>query len=326
MVACAQFRGLAGEEKMKVRGAKIMAAAALGLMMAIGVTVSAATLVVDTNNPDCEGGVPNSPTIQGAVTAASSDDTIDVCPGTYSEQVTISGKTLMLQSVGVGAVLSEGTAIIQAPNTTLTGNAAIVDISGAANVTIQDFMIEGPGPGSCGSIADGIFVEDGSNAVIEDNSVIDIADNPMSGCQNGIAIRVGKTNFGNGTATIDGNTISGYQKGGIVIDLAGSNAVITGNIVTGAGKTQANGQNGIEVARGATATLTGNTVTGNFYSNAIASGPTCPSPTDPSSSVGNCLVTATGVLFVGAGSNGDEGQLNSQNTLRHNQTNVVIIP
>ena len=59
--------------------------------------------------------------------------------------------------------------------------------------------------------------------------------------------------------------IVGYQKGGIVVDNAGSNATITNNAVTGAGTTSVNGQNGIQISRGATATLSGNTVTGNSF-------------------------------------------------------------
>ena len=133
-------------------------------------------------------------------------------------------------------------------------------------VELTGFTVSGPGPAACGSIAAGIVVRDGANANIHDNTVQDVRDSTFSGCQNGIAILVGRNSWTTtGTATIANNTIVGYQKGGIVVDNTGSSATITNNIVTGAGTTDVTAQNGIQISRGATATLSGNTVTGNSY-------------------------------------------------------------
>lgn len=79
-----------------------------------------------------------------------------------------------------------------------------------------------------------------------------------------------------GSATITDNEIVGYQKGGIVVDNTGSTATITGNRVTGAGPTKIIGRNGIQVSRGATATITDNEVRNNFYLNSRAADPGCP--------------------------------------------------
>ena len=103
---------------------------------------------------------------------------------------------------------------------------------------------------------------------IHDNLIQDIRDDvvPLSGCQNGVAIGVGRWAWGlSGDAEIINNTIVGHQKGGIVVDNEGSFAHIEGNTITGIGTTPIIAQNGIQVSRGATATLLGNTVTGHSF-------------------------------------------------------------
>jgi hypothetical protein len=205
--------------------------------------------------------------IQAAIDAADANDTINVAAGTYPEQLNI---TKSLHLVGAGA----GTSFIQAPGTLPVSDlptSAIIIVSGSGvDAELTSFTVTGPGPSACGSIRAGIFVRDGANANIHHNSILDIRDAalPVSGCQNGVAILVGRQAWTtSGTATIANNTITGYQKGAIVVDNTGSNATITNNIVTGAGNINITAQNGIQISRGATATLTGNTVTDNSYHN-----------------------------------------------------------
>ena len=202
-------------------------------------------------------------TIQAAIDDAIPGDTINVGAGTYTEQVTIN-KSLHLIGAGIGS------SIIQAPGTLPNSSlptSAIVLISGSGvDAELTGFTVTGPGPSACGSISAGIYVRDSANANIHHNRIQDIRDSVFSGCQNGVGILVGRQVWATtGTATITGNTIVGYQKGGIVVDNTGSAATITNNIVTGAGTTNVTAQNGIQISRGATATLSGNTVTGNSF-------------------------------------------------------------
>ena len=201
-------------------------------------------------------------TIQPAVTVGHTGDTIYVDPGTYVEQVTISGSTRSGLAL-VSTVPLE--AVIRAP-ATMTGAKAIVRVSGSSDVEIRGFTISGPGGGSCDSIEYGVLVDGGGYAVITGNHVVDIRDTPFSGCQNGVGIGVGQA-FAetSGGATISGNTIQGYQKGGIVVDGPGSSATIENNIVVGAGPTGVTAQNGIQVSRGAAGTVRDNTVSDNWY-------------------------------------------------------------
>jgi parallel beta-helix repeat protein len=204
-------------------------------------------------------------TIQSAIDAANSGNEIDIAAGIYSEQLTIN-KSIKLSGYP-GAV---ATTQIVAPATLPAASdplSSIIIITGTGvNAEITGLTIKGPGPTNCGSMGRGIFVRDGANANIHDNHILDIRDAVFSGCQNGIAIQVGRNAWStSGTATISNNLIQGYQKGAIVVDNTGSSATITGNTITGAGTTDVTAQNGVQISRGATATLTGNTVTGNSF-------------------------------------------------------------
>ncbi len=207
------------------------------------------------------------PTIQAAINATETQvgHTIELCPGTFNETVTIN-KSIHLK----GQAGQTATTIIAPPSTLPAASdplSSIVIVSGSGvNAEISGLTIQGPGPSGCGSMGRGIFVRDGAYANIHDNRILDIRDNPFSGCQNGIAVQVGRMAYGTtGTATIANNLITGYQKGAIVVDNTLSSATISGNTITGAGTTAVTAQNGIQISRGATATISGNTVSGNSF-------------------------------------------------------------
>jgi len=235
---------------------------------------------------DCDDvNAPAASTIGAAVTAAANGTNIDVCPGTYAEQLTIpSGKDgLTLTSTQSRA------ATITAP-AGMTEPGDIIRVNGATNVTIQGFVISGPLPNAlfCSTESrTGLFVASNGSVTVDDNRFTEIraADPNLRGCQNGIAIRVGRQASSSfGTATITNNAFDAYQKGAIVIDGSGSSADVGLNQVTGGGPVDYIAQNGIQVGRGATGHVAGNTVSGHTYSLA------------PSSS-------STGLLIFEAGSN-----------------------
>jgi hypothetical protein len=203
--------------------------------------------------------------IQQAVTASLPGDTINVCPGTYTEQVIVPpGKdNLTIQSVTLLA------AVIQAPPTVqfdFVNSKSIVRITTSRNVTLLGFTITGPGPGPCDSLRFGVRVDGGGSANIIRNHITEIRDTPLSGCQNGVAILVGRRLEGQvGSAYIVENLIDKYQKNGPTVDNVGSSAVIVGNTIVGAGSTPVIAQNGIQVSSGANAEVASNRVTDNVY-------------------------------------------------------------
>jgi hypothetical protein len=220
-------------------------------------------LIVD-DGADC----PNAeyPTIQSAVNAADPGDKIKVCRGTYAEQVTIpSGKD------GI-TLFSEGflQAVIKAPPM-MTDPGDIVHVDGADDVTLRNFTITGPLPDHlfCSLVTrTGVRVDGGGSATLTDNHITEIrSTNPaLRGCQNGIAVLVGRMFEGQtGRAEITHNLIDRYQKGGVVVDNAGSYGNVHHNEIRGVGPQPVIGQNGIQVSRGATADVDHNEVSDNVY-------------------------------------------------------------
>ena len=214
---------------------------------------------------------PGYPTIQSAVTAATPGAHINVCPGIYIEQVTIPvGKDrLRLQSV------HRWEAVIKAPPV-MNDPKAIVRVNGAHDVTILAFTITGPGGFACNSLRYGVRVDDYGSANILGNHITEIRDNPFGGCQNGVAVQVGRRfqpgpgdltppDITVGTAKIMGNVIDRYQKNGPTVSNAGSYAEIAHNRILGSGPTAVIAQNGIQASSEATAEIRHNFVAQNLY-------------------------------------------------------------
>lgn len=144
------------------------------------------------------------------------------------------------------------------------------------------------GPGAIGNI-DGaeIFganyfgvVNRQGNVTITDSNIHDIGEVPFNGTQHGVAVYYATVNLisgcdstGSTTGTIDGNTISRYQKGGITANCTGTDVTVTNNIVTGLGRVDFIAQNGIQFGFGSSGLVRGNTVSDNFYTGSGGVGP-----------------------------------------------------
>ncbi len=240
----------------------------------------------------CSSAAPASSSIETTVEAAPQGSTINVCPGTYVEQVSF--ETPDDNSTTIRSLVRRA-AIIEAPATIaadVVNKKAIVNVTGATNVRILAFTITGPGPAGCDSIRYGVRVENGGQATIDDNHITKIRDtltpftNELSGCQNGIGVQVGRK-YGDGptvgTATVSRNLIDEYQKNGMTIDNVGSRAEVWGNRVVGFGPSMSIAQNGIQVSRGAYANVQDNHVSDNILVGPLAE-----------------VASSTGILLYGA--------------------------
>ena len=84
----------------------------------------------------CAGAAPASKTIQAAVSASTSGDTVIVCNGTYRELVVIGNRsTFTLKSANIGK------AQIRTPATVSSGTTSLVRIVGGSRVTLQGFTL-----------------------------------------------------------------------------------------------------------------------------------------------------------------------------------------
>lgn len=172
--------------------------------------------------------------IQAAVDAVPAGGDAVVHPGTYEEQLVID-KSLQLTGRS-GAEIRAPASLDADPD----GRSHIVRITGTdVAATISGFNISGPGPSSCGSLHGGIAVKRGAKGVIRDNRISAIRDDPVSGCQNGVGVIVGRIWYGQGTSTataqILGNTIEDFQKSAVVVAGNGSKADILDNQLTCSG-------------------------------------------------------------------------------------------
>jgi hypothetical protein len=101
--------------------------------------------------------------------------------------------------------------------------------------------------------------------------VVGVRQDTTSGCQEGNGIEIRNLDSSGNPApgprdavTISNNVVSGYQKNGITANGTVA-ATITGNSVTGDGPINYIAQNGVQIAFGATAQISGNAVRNNNY-------------------------------------------------------------
>jgi parallel beta-helix repeat protein len=253
-----------------MRKLAVLTLVAAGVLFAGVAQATAAEIRVDDDHVQC----PAAPytSIQAAVNAAAPGDTVKVCAGTYVEQVTIGAGKNGLKVISDKPLQ----AVIKAPPT-MTEPGDIVRITQSQNVLLRGFTISGPLPDTlfCSPVArTGVRVDGNGSATIDKNHITEIRSTSpaLRGCQNGVGIQVGRLAEGQvGTATITGNTIDLYQKNGMTIDNAGSSARVENNVVTDAGATEITAPNGIQVSRGANASVRGNKVSGNVFAGAPAS-------------------------------------------------------
>lgn len=111
-------------------------------------------------NPDGKHGC--SATIGAAVSAASPGDVVQVWPGVYNEEVTISKSLSLLSAVPLGAVIDASN---QANGIWVDGMSAAPN-SGVANVVISGFKVRNAN-------YEGILLTDATNVTVEGNEVID---------------------------------------------------------------------------------------------------------------------------------------------------------
>lgn len=240
-------------------------------------------------------------TIQSAIEAGSAGASVHVCPGSYTEQLTIVKPIKLLAAGGAG------TAKLLLPskpvNATSSCDEALakagyepdqdaVSICTTGTVSMTGLTIDAAWPeGTCYDSMYGVIVLGGATLKATSVTVDAAGAVPIDGCQGGVGIEVGSARAEPaqvGHATLAHDTVSGYMKNGITAEGQGSSIKVTSTTVTGAGATPETAQNGIQVSYGAGGTIQSSTISGNECDNA---------------SCGSDALTSTqstGILFYGA--------------------------
>jgi hypothetical protein len=135
------------------------------------------------------------------------------------------------------------------------------------------------GPGTSGTVSGANIsganyygvVANAANVNVTNSSVHNIGEVPFDGTQHGVGVlyttinQDGTSTGSSATGSLSGNTISLYQKNGVVVTGLGAAVTVTNNVVTGAGPISYIAQNGIQISFDAAAKLSGNNVSLNNY-------------------------------------------------------------
>ena len=144
-------------------------AVAIAALLLFDASRAVADIVVDPNTPPCVATYSaHYTTIQAAVSAAASGATIEVCPGTYAEQVTIT-TPLTLKGV-TNTAGNTGAAVVVIPTGTFSGAFTQIDIQ-ASGVTLLNIGVDGTNTlSSCdfGPSLTGILFDMGSSGTLKD--------------------------------------------------------------------------------------------------------------------------------------------------------------
>ena len=217
----------------------------------------------------------NAKTLQEIIDAADDGDTIYVS-GTFTEVIQIDGRA-NITLIGSGdtriVMPSDG---FNSDINDLSGDArdryAPLSIEGSTNIVIQNITVDGAGLGNSvsGNRPDynNIYIGNSSVTLLNNNLVgardTLNQDGSPSGNQRGVALNVVNDDGVDRTVTVQGNTISDFQKNAISLSGPELTVDVSGNTITGAGAISTNAQNGIQVWD-VSGSVTNNSVNGIGY-------------------------------------------------------------
>jgi hypothetical protein len=188
----------------------------------------------------CKTNLPNYATIQTAVSAVPSGATIRVCPGTYSEQVTINAP-LTLVGIPNGtnqAVILNVPGVFEQNGTGPVSSYPIfaqILVQDAGPVNISGLTIDGSNSGCPGGAAAGVVYLSASNPSSGKLSS-SVIRNTASGCGSQGAAVYGENGSGfASTVTVQGNSIHSINGGGIIFGPNLSGTISSNTIVQAGG-------------------------------------------------------------------------------------------
>jgi hypothetical protein len=256
----------------------------LAVLLCAGTAMASGPIIVGT----CAGGA--NETIQDAINAASPGSVIQVCPGTYPEQLDIS-KNLTIEGIASG---NQNAAIIVPPAAGVIQNAtnlasgvpiaAQIFVHGASRVVLSNLTVDGTANliSGCAPEFVGVFFQNASGTVTGVALRNQKLPTNLNGCQSGLGLFVQSGNSGRSTVAVKNSSVHDYQKNGITGNETGTNLVVQQNSVRGQGPTTGAAENGIQIGFGATGLILGNNVIDDIWAP--------DTPSDPGDAAAGILV------------------------------------
>ncbi len=217
-------------------------------------------------------------TVQAAIDAASTGDTIRICAGTYVGNVTVN-KNLTLIGAGDGATAASDTLLDAA------GSGRVVQVNSGVTATLRSLRLTGGnlsgntggGMNNFGTVTLLSCTVTGNRADLNGGGIFNFGTLALSGCtvSNNTTGSSGGGIDNNGasvgTVTLTGCQISGNtaQVGGGLDNFNGGTVTIDSTSITGNTATQAGGGGGVRNNSGTATLQNGSTVTGNTPDNCV---------------------------------------------------------
>jgi parallel beta-helix repeat protein len=228
---------------------------------------------VDVNN--CRISSAPCKTINYAISQSAVGSQIDVAPGIYDEQVVISGAGhdgLVIDGSGQGngGTTIDPSALPSSDTDTDSSQLqyAIVDVTGASNVTLENLTINGNNAqstfNSCTNDFVGAYYHDAGGSLT--NVEVTEVDLPTAdfGCQDGLGVYVASDSGDISNVIMTSDFVHVFDKNGITCDDPGTTCSISKSTVIGDGPINTIAQNDYQIY-GANATMTSDSASGVSY-------------------------------------------------------------
>src|SRR6185436_10353396 len=156
-----------------------------------------AIIIVDDDRLECVGSQYSR--IQDALNAAGVGDEVQVCPGIYTEQLTIKDRvTLRGKPIGTNRVIVRPAALPTTSTSRLTGNAIAAGIlvdTTTADISNIDLDLSDSDVAACSPILVGIYMRNASGT-IENMKVEHVRVPAAPNCESGVGLYVESGNYG----------------------------------------------------------------------------------------------------------------------------------
>ena len=199
--------------------------------------------------------------IQQAINDAAAGSTVTVDGGNYSEELDIN-KSITLRGINSPVLIAPAT-LNNDFDVSGQSNRPVIHVTGASGVVIDGFTINGAGAGDSNYRFIGIAYHNASGT-IQNNSLDAFRDSSLSGSASGVGIYILNDDGVPRIVNVLDNTISDYQKGGIVASGQNLTVDIAGNTITGQGPTTVIDQNGIQISGNTGGVIDSNVISDNW--------------------------------------------------------------